>query len=70
VRDSGRAIPEDAALQICTEIREKKKIKLFTQCWGCVKFSKGNPEKMCFNSKPDNRGCGLINKRYDELNPL
>ena len=31
---SGEAIPEDVALQLCSEIRAEKKIKLSTQCWG------------------------------------
>ena len=65
----GEAIPEDVALQVCSEIRAEKKVKLFTQCWGCVKFSKGDPAKMCFSSQLDNRGCGIVNKRYDELHP-
>jgi len=66
---SEEAIPKDVALQLCSEIRNEKKVKLFTQCWGCVKFSKGDPAKMCFSSRVDNRGCGIVNKRYDELHP-
>jgi recombinational DNA repair protein RecR len=66
---SGEAIPEVVALQLCSEIRNEKKIKLFTQCWGCVKFSKGDPAKMCFSSQTDNRGCSIVNKRYDERHP-
>jgi len=66
---SGEAIPKDVALQLCSEIRAEKKVKLFTQCWGCVKFSKGDPAKMCFSSRTDNRGCGIVNKRYDALHP-
>jgi hypothetical protein len=53
--DSGEAIPKDVALQLCSEIRNAKKVKLFTQCWGCVKFSKGDPAKMCFSSRTDNQ---------------
>jgi hypothetical protein len=66
---SGEAIPEDVALQLCSEIRNEKKVKLFTQCWGCVKFSKGDPAKMCFSSQPGNRDCSIVNKRYDERHP-
>jgi hypothetical protein len=60
-----KSIPEDIALQICEQIREEKKVRIFSQCWGCVKFSKGDAKKMCFYDPPDNRGCKLVNKQYD-----
>lgn len=60
------AIPEDTARRLCAEIRKERGVRLFSQCWGCVKFSKGSEEKMCYNGSPDHRGCGLVNKRYDE----
>jgi uncharacterized protein (DUF779 family) len=66
--DSGETIPCDVALQLCSEIRQEKGVKMFSQCWGCVRFSKGDPAKMCFSSRADNRGCGIINKRYDKQN--
>ena len=63
------AIPKEVALQLCTEIRAANRRRRFSlaamQCWGCVMFSKGDPEKMCLNNKPGNRGCKLINARYD-----
>jgi len=58
------SIPREVALQLCAEICEKNRRKLFTQCWGCWKASKGDPAKMCVSSRPDYRGCGLVNKRY------
>lgn len=61
-----RAIPRDVASRLCSEIRCEKGVKLFSQCWGCVRFSKGDPAKMCFNNKEGNRGCGLVNKRFDK----
>jgi hypothetical protein len=67
VTGSSEAIPEDIALKLCAEARQEKGVKVLSQCWGCVKFSKGDPVKMCFSSRPDNRGCGIINKRYDQL---
>lgn len=63
--DVKQAIPKDTALQLCEEIRKEKSSKLFTQCWGCVKFSKGDPSKMCLSGTPDYRGCKLVNERYD-----
>lgn len=65
-RALSEAIPREVALQLCTEIRREKEHKWFGQCWGCVKFSKGDFEKMCASGKPGHRGCSLVNDRYDE----
>ena len=62
---SGQAIPRDTAFLLCEDIRKEKGVRLFSQCWGCVKFSKNNPDKMCFSGQPDYRGCKLVNDRYD-----
>ena len=64
---SDGAIPRDEAAKLCSEIRSEKGVRLFSQCWGCMRFSKGDPQKMCYSNKPDNRGCGLVNKRYGSL---
>lgn len=65
-------IPRDMALQLCNEIREENRGKWYSfawvQCWGCTKFSKGNPDKMCFSNKEGYRGCHLVNKRHDKFN--
>ena len=64
--DPGRsAIPEETARGLCREIRLVKAPKLFTQCWGCVRATKGVEEKMCFYKPPDFRGCALVNQRFD-----
>ena len=59
------SIPEDVALQICDEIRRENHGKWYTfsrlQCWGCLKFSKGDLAKMCLGSEG---GCNLVNKHY------
>jgi hypothetical protein len=64
------AIPKEVALQLCTEIRQQYHNKWYTfaglQCWGCTLFSKGDPNKTCVNSRPDYRGCNLVNTRYDQ----
>ncbi len=65
-KESIRKIPEDVALMLCKEIREEKPVRLFSQCWGCLKFSKEDAKKMCFYDPPKNRGCNKINKRFDE----
>jgi hypothetical protein len=60
------AIPREVSRQLCDEIRREKEHKWFSQCWGCVKFSKGDFSKMCVSSTPDYRGCNLVNERYDK----
>ena len=65
-KESISKIPEDVALKLCKEIRQDKSVKLFSQCWGCLKYSKEDPTKMCFYDPPKNRGCNKINKQFDE----
>ncbi len=64
------AIPRDVALQICAEIQKENRRKWASlaalQCRFCLKFSKGDPEKMCIANVPDYSGCNLVNKRYNE----
>jgi hypothetical protein len=63
-------IPKDVALQLCIEIRRKNKGKwsfATLQCWGCVRFSRGDPARRCVSSRPDYRGCSLVNAHYDRL---
>jgi hypothetical protein len=66
------AIPRDMAQELCGKIREENRGKWYRfewwQCWGCVKFSKGDPGKMCFSNREGCRGCNLVSKRYDGLN--
>ena len=63
-------IPKEQALQLCAQIREENRHKWYTpagmMCWGCVKFSKGDPAKMCVSLQPDYRGCYQVNARYDQ----
>ncbi|MCL5027007.1 MAG: hypothetical protein M1531_11040 [Chloroflexi bacterium] len=63
------AIPRETALQLCAEIRVKNQGKWYTfnglWCWGCSRFTGGDPAKLCFSSRPDNRRCAQINARYD-----
>lgn len=51
------------AYNYCKKHREKKKVRLFSQCWGCVKFSDGDPKKMCFYDPPNNNACQFVNKQ-------
>jgi hypothetical protein len=49
-------IPEDAALQLCAEIRQQYRGKWWTlpgmQCMGCNAASKGDLSKMCVSNGP------------------
>ncbi len=63
------SIPVLVASQICAKIREEKASRFFSQCWGCVRFSGGEFARMCVSSRPDLRGCALVNKEYDRDNP-
>jgi len=64
-----KAIPREVALQLCADIQAENRRKWYTaagmMCRGCVKFSKGDPNKRCFASRPDNRGCYQVSARYD-----
>jgi hypothetical protein len=62
------AIPLDVGLKLCGQIRDQTRGKLISlarwQCWGCLSASKGDPARMCVGSRPDGRGCNLVNARY------
>ena len=59
------AIPRQVAVEICETIRKEKAKRIFSQCWGCSRFSKGDFSKMCAGSSPDYRGCALVNRQFD-----
>ena len=65
-KESINVIQEDVAFKLCKEIRQEKPVRLFSQCWGCIKYSKEDPTKMCFYDPPTNPGCNKINKRFDK----
>ncbi len=66
-----KLIPEEIALQICEEVREKNKQKKLSfakgQCWGCMKYSekKNDIRHRCIFSDEKNRGCHLVNRIFD-----
>ncbi|MFW9941638.1 MAG: hypothetical protein ACFFFT_11405 [Candidatus Thorarchaeota archaeon] len=72
MKEELKPIPENIALQICEEIREHNREKIFSlakvQCWGCMKYSnkKDDIKHRCIFSKENNRGCHLVNKVYDK----
>jgi hypothetical protein len=52
------------AYELCKAYREKNGVRIFSQCWGCVRYSKEVPEKMCFYKPPTNDACKHVNKQY------
>jgi hypothetical protein len=62
------AIPLEVAIDCCRVFREEHKVRVFSQCWGCLRFSKDKPEKKCFYKPPNNRGCKFVNEKYEETN--
>lgn len=60
------SIPLEKAMELCKEHRDKHKVRLFSQCWGCLRFSKEEPSEMCFHNPPENRGCKFVNELFDE----
>jgi len=61
-------IPLKKAHELCKVHREKNGVRLFSQCWGCVRYSKDVPEKMCFFKPPTNDGCKHVNKLFEQSN--
>ncbi len=65
------AIPDEIAQTLCEQIRAEHRYKWFSfarwQCWGCETFTKGVMSQMCLNSAPGNRGCALLNLRYEKF---
>jgi len=61
----GAPIPTEKALELCRKYCGAHGVRTFSQCWGCLKFSKGDPAKMCFAGAPGNRGCRFVNEPFD-----
>lgn len=53
-------IPMEEAVRLCAGHRDALPVRMFGQCGGCPRFSKGDPRKMCVHRPPDNRGCGFV----------
>lgn len=53
----------EVAYSYCKMYRKHHKVRLFGQCWGCVKYSKEDPTKMCFYNPPNNDGCKFVNQQ-------
>lgn len=60
------SISLEKAVELCQSYRDKNGVRMFSQCWGCLRFSKGQPQKMCFYKPPNNDGCGKVNGMLKE----
>ena len=65
IMTSELSISLDKAFELCKAHREKNGVRLFSQCWGCVRYSKEVPEKMCFYKPPNNDGWKFVNKLFE-----
>ena len=67
---SPTAIPVETARRLCAAIQEANRPKWYTpggmMCRGCLRFSHGDPAKMCYASRPNNRGSYQVNARFDQ----
>lgn len=61
-------ISREKAIKLCQEVRRENRRKWFStaywQCWGCVTFTKSNPDKMCLRTAEGYNGCALVNRRF------
>jgi hypothetical protein len=71
MNNTKKDIQYDMAIQLCSQIQQQYHGKWWTlagmQCMGCTSASKGDVTKMCFSNAPGNRGCNLVNKRFDKI---
>jgi hypothetical protein len=68
IMSSSISIPLEKAVELCKAHRDKHGVRMFSQCWGCVRFSKGVPEKMCFYKPANNDGCKFVNELFESSN--
>ena len=57
----------EEAFTLCKKYRDDHKVRLFSQCWGCLKYCKEESIKMCFYHPPDNHGCKFVNQLFDTI---
>ncbi len=58
----------EKAYAMCKAHREKNGARIFSQYWGCVRYSREVPEKMCFYKPPNNDACRHVNQMYERSN--
>ncbi|OGO29662.1 MAG: hypothetical protein A2Z16_15195 [Chloroflexi bacterium RBG_16_54_18] len=66
---SDTPIPFQLAEKLCGEIRTETEANWYTEsarwCLNCQKSAVGNLEQRGFLRQPGNRGCALVNARFD-----
>ena len=62
-------IPANVAQILCSQIRNGNRWRWYSfygmACYLCYRFTKGDPDRMLCSTKPGNRGCPQVNRRYD-----
>jgi hypothetical protein len=67
MKETNLGIPEDTAIQLCTQIRRQHHGKWTfagMQCMGCNAVSQDDVTKRCMSNALGHRGCNLVNARY------
>jgi len=58
-------VPREVAARPCSEHRGEHPVGPLSQCWGCLKASKGDETKMCYHRPPGFRGCAIVDRGSD-----
>jgi len=59
------SIPLEKAFELGKAHRAKHGVRMFSLCWGCVRYSKKVPEKMCFYKPHANDECKFVNRLFE-----
>jgi hypothetical protein len=69
--DTELAIPLEVALRLCEEVLEANRHRLLDlaawRCRECAYDSHGDSASRGFSTAPGNRGCPMVNQRWEEL---
>jgi hypothetical protein len=64
-------IPNEIALKLCSKIQEDLRTQWYSldywQCVGCNILAYNEVADRCFKSASGNRGCHLLNQRYEKF---
>ena len=64
---NSNSISFEKAIELCKKHRLEHKVRLLSQCWVCLRYSKEDPVWMNFHNSAENRGCNFVNKLFDEM---
>lgn len=68
---SGEMIQRDVAQRLCAEVRAENRGRWWRhaawRCWTCTVIGRGEPALLRCAAAPDNRGCRVVNARYEQV---